>query len=241
MNPPRFLLVLAIQANLVRAALVTRDLRIVSSAHQTFRLADGSFDPAEVWYKLKRVTAACFDIGRTLPREIITGALLSDDDAWVVWQANAGEVQAVGILRDDARSPATAFDVGIGLVRGGTMRTWLLWNLSGAYCVPARELEEWHTRAAQCSIGLTPPRVCPDAAQSEGTALAHSPVTRHLSPVTPLECFGKIRARGPFAAELPIANVFAERDLVEPGQNEISPDQAILRAAARVSSTIKVR
>lgn len=218
---PRFLFILSVHANLVRAALVTRDLRIASSAHKTFQISKGAFDPAQVWFQAKRVTAACFDIGRTLPREIITSAVVSDDDAWVMWQDNGGQVEAAGFLCDNARAPmAVQLPIERFLeyaarapIYGGTLRAWLLWNLSGEYVIRARELEAWRAGAAGCSIGLTEPRV--QVKDSEEDL--------------------KIRARGPFAADLAIGGVYAAGELFEPGQEEFSPDQVILRAAARIS------
>lgn len=214
MSPPRFLFILSVHANLVRAALVTRELRIASSAHKTFQIPAGAFDPAEVWFQVKRVTAACFDIGRTLPRELIAAALVSDDDAWVVWQENAGAVQSLGLMRNDARVSAARFDLNAPIC-GGTLRAWILWNLSGAYVIPARELEMWRARADKCRIALSEPRACEKDAG---------------------ECFGKIRARGPFAAELPVMAVLSEKDLGALGRIEVVRDDAILRAAARVLS-----
>jgi hypothetical protein len=215
MNPPRFLLVLAVQENLLRAALVLRNLKIAASAQQTFRAADGAFDPAEVWYKMKQVIAACFDIGRTLPRELITCALVGDDSGWAVWQDRAGEVDSVGYWTDQADASAprafmvqTHFRKGGAPVLGGTCRAWLLWNLSGAYVLRADELPLWHARAAQCDIELAAPRVCaaPNA-----------------------ECFGMIRARSPFAEELSIADVFAASEL-----RAADADGMVRHAAARV-------
>ncbi len=79
--------------------------------------------------------------------------------------------------------------------------------------IRARELEAWRAGAAGCSIGLTEPRV--QVKDSEEDL--------------------KIRARGPFAADLAIGGVYAAGELFEPGQEEFSPDQVILRAAARIS------
>jgi hypothetical protein len=215
MNPPRFLLVLAAQENLLRAALVLRNLKIAASAQQTFRVADAAFDPAEVWYKMKQVIAACLDIGRTLPRELITCALVGDDSAWVMWQDRAGEVDSVGYLADATDASAqrafgapTRFREYGAPVLGGTCRAWLLWNLSGAYVLRADELARWNARAARCDIALAPPRVC-DAPNAK--------------------CFGRIRARSPFAEELSIADVFAESEL-----RAVDVDGVIQHAAARV-------
>lgn len=221
-SPPRFLLLLSAQSNLLRAALVTRDLKIVASAKQTFQVNDGTFDPLEVWYKMKKVIAACFDIGRTQPRELLACALVSDDDAWCVWQERAGVVSAFGLFWHDALAPAQnalsqasrVLEKNVPIL-GGTCRTWLLWNLSGAYVLPATNLPEWNARAQACGIPLSPPRVCDLSDEN---------------------CFGMIRARSPFAEPLPIAAIFSVAELLQADESEISSDVLIQRAAARVDA-----
>ncbi len=208
MTPPRFLLLLAVQANLVRAALATRDLKIASSAKQTFAADDGVCDPAEIWYKMKKTIAACLDIGRTQPRELWACAIVSDDQTWCVWQVRAGAVDAVGYVGAAAKPPPR-FDERAAPVYGGSARAWLLWNLSGAYVARAAELDAWRARAAACGAVLTEPRIC--AAEDEN-------------------CVGVIRARSPFAETLPIVVVCAADELMDAAEN--SPD-LLTRAAAR--------
>jgi hypothetical protein len=216
---PRFLLVLAAHENLLRAALVTRDLRIASSAKQSFGVNDGAFDPAEVWYKMKKVIAACFDIGRTQPRELLAGALVGDERAWCVWQDNAGDVDSVGYFFDGtqttkgARAVPPRFREHDAPVLAGTLRAWLLWNLSGAYVLPAAEFSAWRARAARCKVVLREPRACDDADTN---------------------CFGTLRARSPFAEPLPIAAMFSEAELIPGGQGDASSDDLVARAAAAV-------
>lgn len=221
MNPPRFLLVLAVQENLLRASLVTRDLKIASSAKQSFHVDENAgavrqFDPAQVWYKMKKVIAACFDIGRTQPRELLACALVDDGRAWCVWQANAGDVNSVGYGSDANVPLPNTFAIPAGFrehdapVLGGTAGAWLLWNLSGAYVLPGAELPAWRTRAGGCELPVSEPRPCDDSAAA---------------------CFGMIRARSPFAETLPIVSVFSGMELV--GQGDVSPDETIRRAAAR--------
>lgn len=210
---PRFFLVLAVHENLLRAALVTRDLKIASSAKQTFVVNDGAFDPAEVWYKMKKVVAACFDIGRTQPRELLACALVSDDIAWCVWQDNAGVVDAAGFFDADALAVPPRFREHAAPLLGGTARAWLLWNLSGAYVLNAGELPAWRARAARCDAILTEPHLC-----AEGNE----------------RCYGMIRARSPFAETLPVVALYAAADLMTTGQGDAGADDLIVRAAARV-------
>lgn len=212
MNPPRFLLLLTAHENLLRAALVTRDMKIASAAKQTFTIHDDAFDPAEVWYKMKKVIAACFDIGRTQPRELLAGALVSDDRAWCVWQDNAGDVDTVGFFDADAFAVPARFGERAAPCMAGTLRAWLLWNLSGAYVLPGAELSAWRARAASSDFVLTEPRACDNAEEN---------------------CYGTIRARSPFAEPLPMAALFSERELVADGQGDAAPDDLLTRAAAR--------
>lgn len=129
---PRFLLVLSTESNLLRAALVTRELKNVAFARETFQLGEAydggqEFDPAEVWYKLKKVTAACLDIGRTLSREIAGVAIVGPSHARVVWSRQGDEVISRGFIgaenagRDDSIVPEFS----------GTLAYWLWWNLTG--------------------------------------------------------------------------------------------------------------
>ena len=216
MIPPRFLLALAMQDNVLRAALVLRDLRIVASAKQTFQTDAGAFDPGEVWYKMKKVVAACFDIGRTQPRELLACALLGDERAWCVWQDNAGETDSAGFFDADALAVPARFGEHDALLCAGAGRAWLLWNLSGAYVLPQDALPAWRARAAQSNLALAEPRAC-DAAREN--------------------CFGTIRARSPFAEPLAIAAVLAETELAADGA-ALAADEWIQRAAARVYANI---
>ncbi|OQY82900.1 MAG: hypothetical protein B6D41_17695 [Chloroflexi bacterium UTCFX4] len=208
----RFLLVLSAQSNLVRAALVTRDAQVASSAHKTFQCAHGAFDPAEVWFQTKRVTAACFDIGRTQPRELAACVLVSDDDAWCVWQDNAGVVDAAGFLDGDAWAVPARFRERAAPVMAGTLRAWLLWNLADAYILTASDFLKWDARAAARARMLTAPRVR-DARDTSD--------------------FGALRARSPFAATLALRAVFATAELRAADETEISADDLARRAAAR--------
>src|SRR4051812_40009032 len=127
MPPPRFLLILSVNSNLLRAALVTRESQVVASAQQTFQLNQFDFDPGEVWYKTKKVIAACLDIGRTLSREIAGVVIVSQPDDMVHWRAKGDQVEAYGgvgqLPRSDLASHSSA--------QQGTIGTWLLWNLGG--------------------------------------------------------------------------------------------------------------
>jgi glycerol kinase len=125
---PRFVLILSIHSNLVRAALVTRELKIVSSAQQAFTLHDNHFDPAEVWYKTKQVIAACLDIGRTLAREIAGLALVTQEQAHVRWREQGKELVAEGLFTDGATANARGEQN-----LSGTLSAWLLWNLTGVF------------------------------------------------------------------------------------------------------------
>lgn len=206
----RFLLVLSAQAKLVRAALVTRDAQVASSAHKTFQCAHGAFDPAEVWFQTKRVTAACFDIGRTQPRELAACVLVSDDDAWCVWQDNAGVVDAAGFLDGDAWTVPARFQARAAPVMAGTLRAWLLWNLAESYVLTASDFLKWQARAAARARELTAPRAARDASD-----------------------FGALRARSPFAETLALRAVFATAELRAANETEISADDLARRAAAR--------
>lgn len=131
--PPRFLLILASHSTLLRASLVTRDLKIAASAQQTFSVNRAEFDPAEVWYKTKRVIAACLDIGRTLSREIAGIALVAGTAETVVWSLEAGETKSRGIvLQNDGPLPDDVEKEGKTSYRG-TIAAWLFWNLTGAF------------------------------------------------------------------------------------------------------------
>lgn len=131
--PARFLLILSVHENLIRAAMVTRELKIVASAQQTFQVTDSSFDPAEVWYKTKKVIAACFDIGRTLSREVAGVAIVTQGNDTVDWSEQVGEVVARGRVGQPV--DATVFEESAGATQSyrGDMGAWLLWNLTGAY------------------------------------------------------------------------------------------------------------
>src|SRR5215212_10063806 len=98
----RFLLVIAIRRNVIRAAMVTRELRVVASAQQGFALTDGAFDPAEVWYKTKKVISACFDIGRTVSREVAGVVVVTAGGEVVTWTVQGNEVAAYGNPAGDA-------------------------------------------------------------------------------------------------------------------------------------------
>lgn len=160
----RYILVIQSSDALVRAGLVTRELRIVASAHQNYqvsRLPTGAreFDPLEVWYKTKQVIAACLDIGRTLPREILSVALVGQGDEAIVWFEQDREIVARGVQFESRKDFSPA-------VRGllpetcdapiyfGAMNTWLLWNLTGEY-VTAQEIGDWRVE----NLGVVMPQV----------------------------------------------------------------------------------
>lgn len=122
---PRFLLILSADSNLLLALLVTRELRIVASAQQSFQIAvqpdeQQTFDPAEVWYKTKKVVGACLDIGRTLPREIAGLVILTGQTQKIEWREREVHI--------------------------GTMAEWLYWSLTGEY-LAAGTREYGKTRA----------------------------------------------------------------------------------------------
>ena len=144
MTTPRFLLVLSIHSNLVRAALVTRELRIASSAQQTFQLAKDEFDPAEVWYKTKKVIAACLDIGRTQTREMAGIAVVTNEAEYVEWNVENQEIIARGkIMTGDFSASPLSSDSW-----RGTLSMWLLWNLTGELEISdARDFPKTHVRA----------------------------------------------------------------------------------------------
>jgi glycerol kinase len=131
--PPRFLLILSAHSNLLRAALVMQDLRIAASAQQTFEIHNSQFDPAEVWYKTKKVIAACFDIGRTLTREIAGVVIVSQETAMVIWHEQGNEVMARGMILQSADSPTHDEWSAMKQDFSGTMGAWLLWNLTGVF------------------------------------------------------------------------------------------------------------
>ncbi len=144
MTVPRFLLILSVHSNLVRAALVTRELRIASFAQQTFQIQENEFDPAEVWYKTKKVIAACLDIGRTQTREISGIAIVTKEAERVEWKIENQEIIARGkIVNDDSGSSPLSPDT-----RHGTLAMWLLWNLTGGSEISdARDFPKTHVRA----------------------------------------------------------------------------------------------
>lgn len=129
MLSPRFVLVLSAGQNTLRAALATRDSNIVGSAHQQFQVTGSTFDPAEVWYKTKKVIAACLDIGRTPSREIAALAIVTQETETIVWSQHADQVVARGVI-----SPYGAGDA--EHTYSGSMAAWMLWNLSGVYLTP---------------------------------------------------------------------------------------------------------
>lgn len=154
MLPPRFVLVITAESNLLRAALVTRELKSVASARQPFQVVtpeNGTqeFDPAEVWYKMKKVIAACLDIGRTLSREIAGVAIVGETNARVVWSQQVDEVVSSGTIEPTIGAVAQTMS-GMFAEQGdtfsGTLATWLLWNLTGG--AAGRENQEFgKTRA----------------------------------------------------------------------------------------------
>lgn len=152
MFPPRFILVLSAQANLLRASLVTRELKSVASARQTFQLnplQDGTqeFDPAQVWYLMKKVIAACFDIGRTLSREIGGVAIVGDTNAQVFWSQATNEIVSVGRMLHPTSSAHPQTLAGAEqFTNSGTIASWLLWNLTGGVAT-GQDDGFGHTRA----------------------------------------------------------------------------------------------
>lgn len=133
-TPPRFLLVLAVHENLLRAALVTRDLRMASSAHQSFEIRGDELDPAEVWYKTKKIFAACLDIGRTQTREIAGIALVTSETEMVTWRENGNEIIAQGERLPSTKAGARNESQFVETNQcTGTLGTWLVWNLTGVY------------------------------------------------------------------------------------------------------------
>lgn len=151
-STPRFLLLLSAHSNLLRAALITRELHIVASAQQTFQITNAEFDPAEVWYKTKKVIAACLDIGRILSREIAALAIVTQEQEAIVWHERENEIIARGQILSDAASFAHAADE---LARGietlayvGNIGTYLVWNLTGEYVTThAQEFGKTRVRA----------------------------------------------------------------------------------------------
>lgn len=150
----RFLLILSAHSNLLRAALVTRDLRIAASAQQTFQITETdnaayTFDPAEVWYKAKRIVGACLDIGRTLSREIAGLVLVTEQAEKIVWSEINSQVLARGVLSatESSSSPfPDEFSSTGHPTYVGTIATWLLWNLTGEF-VSERTADYGKTRA----------------------------------------------------------------------------------------------
>ncbi|MCC7162516.1 MAG: hypothetical protein IT331_08475 [Anaerolineae bacterium] len=149
MFSPRFVLVLSAQSNLLCASLVTRELKNVASAKQTFQLVEvpggeQEFDPAEVWYKLKRVIQACLDIGRTLSREIAGVAIVGETRARVVWSRQGEEIVSRGYLGLESPRPEeiSAFEF------SDTLANWLWWNLTGGLnSMPGSELDKTRARS----------------------------------------------------------------------------------------------
>lgn len=154
MFPPRFLLVLSVQPNLLRALLITRQLKTVAFARQTFQGSEPengiqTFDPAEIWYKMKKVIAACLDIGRTLSREIAGIVIVDEAISRIVWHQEGDEIVSRGYLSPspvvalpDASERTSELESDVS----GTLATWLLWNLTGQF-EPGASGEFPHTRA----------------------------------------------------------------------------------------------
>ncbi|HZQ10864.1 MAG TPA: hypothetical protein VFD70_30085 [Anaerolineae bacterium] len=218
MSPPRFLLVIESTNTFLRAALVTRELKIVASARQSFQVIESSsvqraFDPLEVWYKTKQVIAACSDIGRTLPREIIALALVGQGNEAIAWFEQNGETHARGIFLESQVSPEI-FRKFLSEFRQreqaehlplylGSMSEWVLWNLTGAYV----EIRGWRLEE---ELNVVMPR-------------------RVNS--TDVQAFGKSRARAPLNAELPVAVVLDEKEALERGKGHSQADAMVLGTA----------
>jgi hypothetical protein len=167
---PRFLLILSVHSSTLRASLVTRELRIVSSAHQSFQVTANTFDPLEVWYKTKKVIAACFDIGRTLSREIAGIVLLTSGGEHVSWSQTDAQTIAGGTF---SPAPANTMDAG-AQTHSGTLADWLLWNLSGGSSNSDASLGRTYVRApfdAALPIltSLTEQQVAAQATTEQGT------------------------------------------------------------------------
>lgn len=148
-SAPRFLLLLSVHSNLLRAALVTRELRIVAAAQQTFSTRETEFDPLEVWYKMKKVIAACLDIGRTLSREIAGLALVTDAAETVQWYESENEIVARGNFSREVVQSDALFEKGnAAQIFSGTLADWLVWNLTGElYTARANEFAKTRVRA----------------------------------------------------------------------------------------------
>ncbi len=217
MFPPRFLLVIQSTNILLRAALVTAELRIVASAQQTFQSLESSgqreFDPLEVWYKTKQIIAACLDIGRILPREIIAIALVGQGNEGLAWFERNDETHARGVFLETHASPEIvrkflsdfrqreqAEQIPLYV---GNMSEWLLWNLTGAYVESenSRLRKEWNI--------VPPRRVNSTDAQS----------------------FGKTRVRAPLNGELPVVAVLNAGEVLEHGKGNSEEDAAAIGAA----------
>lgn len=151
---PRFILILSAHSNLLRAALVTRDLSIVASTQQTFQITETdnagyTIDPAEVWYKTKRVIAVCLDIGRTSSHELAGLVLVTAQAESIMWHEIKNQVVARGLLSQSGSSPSMLleeFGSNSHQSYSGTIATWLLWNLTGEY-LPAGSSDFGKTRA----------------------------------------------------------------------------------------------
>lgn len=208
----------------MRCALTLRDGRIIASAHQAFetrKIEQGwiTFDPAEVWYKAKHVIAACLDIGHVQAHELVALALVTRGDQLVAWSITDDDTNSVGVAFNDADTNLVQvpllFDWLIehfantqattppNQVLSGTLDTWLVWNLSGKY-VASRS-------TAQCT-GL----MNMSTGQWDATLLTRYHIPPHFLPplcdMQDTECFGRARARGSLADELPIAAVVSHLD-----------------------------
>ncbi len=228
MSPPRFVLVLSVRPNQIRVALVLQTGRVASSAKQAYEILDSSngvriFEPTEVWYKIKQVTAACIDIARTQPREIAAVALVHAALESIVWMEQTGETFSQGILSgnnppapEELQELISAFlktkevsETPNPTLYLGGMDAWLVWNLTGEF-VTTEPIRSAAIQSPENRASIKTPRPC---ASNE------------------TNCFGKTHIRGPFAAEFPVAAVVNENAALTLGAALNESEAALVGAA----------
>lgn len=226
----RFVLAIGVLTPLVRAALVLADGRMTSAARQPFQLDAISagihtFDPAEVWYKTKRVIAACMDIGRTQAREIAAIALVYSERDAVLWTRFERETYAAGIQRDTgAAAGAAAIQTRAAAfcqtlpsaaqpveLRVGGMDAWMLECLTGRF-VTLRQPEGMADLRGNAEYELCVP----------------SPV-----PKGDVAALGKTAAGVPPGAGIPIACVLPLQEPDQIAQGDAAGDAPLILAGTR--------
>ncbi|MGB8646803.1 MAG: FGGY family carbohydrate kinase [Anaerolineae bacterium] len=92
-----------------RVMIVTHDGRIRGAAYERHRVITPQpgwveYDPAEMWYKAKKVLAAGLDIHRSFPEEIAAVGITGQRATTVVWNRDTGEPYCNAIAEQDTRT-----------------------------------------------------------------------------------------------------------------------------------------